>query len=55
MVFDPPEPIIDPNQFQDWSSSVYGANLKEELPADMPEARGKGFVMSAYVEIPCRR
>ena len=52
MVFDPSEPVIDRSLFvrQDWSATVYGNNLKEELPANMPESRGQGFVMSAYVD-----
>ena len=52
MVFDPSEPIIDRSLFerQDWSSTVYGGNLEEELPENRPQCRGQGFVMSAYVD-----
>ena len=52
MVFDPSEPEIDRSLFvrQDWSATVYGDSLKGELPANMPESRGQGFIMSAYVD-----
>ena len=51
MVFDPSEPEIDRSLFerQDWSATVYGSNVKEELPPNMPQCRGQGFTMSAYV------
>jgi len=52
MVFDPSEPEIDMNQFeeQDWSSTVYKATSKEEIPKDIPKPRGLGFKMRAYVD-----
>ena len=52
MVFDPSEPEVDRSLFerQDWSSTVYGNDLKEELPGNMPQPRGQGFTMSAYVD-----
>ena len=52
MVFDPSEPEIDRSIFekQDWSATVYGADLKEELPPNMPEQRGQGLTTSAYVD-----
>ena len=55
MVFDPSEPTINEELFekQDWSNSVYATDdtdLKEALPGNMPEPRGKGFTMSAYVD-----
>ena len=52
MVFDPTEPEIDKSMFerQDWSTSEMGFCTKEELPANIPEARGHGFVMGAYVD-----
>jgi hypothetical protein len=52
MVFDPSEPTIDMSQFEreDWSSTVYANDLTEDLPPHMPEARGQGFVISAYVD-----
>ena len=51
MIFDPTEPDIDESKFQeeDWSSSVY-ADAKETLPSDMPEPRGFGFKIIAYVD-----
>lgn len=51
MVFDPTEPDIDESQFpcEDWSSTVYG-ECKEELPGNMPEPRGIGFTMRAFVD-----
>ena len=51
MIFDPTEPEIDDNQFkrEDWSSSVY-MNAKETLPANMPESRGFGFKIRAFVD-----
>ena len=44
-------PAIDHNQFpkQDWSQTVYG-DKPEALPPNMPETRGKGFIVSAYVD-----
>mmetsp|Transcript_9480 Transcript_9480/g.11038 ORF Transcript_9480/g.11038 Transcript_9480/m.11038 type:complete len:157 (+) Transcript_9480:104-574(+) len=45
MVFDPSEPEIDMNQFEeeDWSSTVYKATSQEEIPKDMSQSRGLGF------------
>ena len=55
MVFDPSEPTIDEELFvkQDWTNSVYATDdtdLKEALPGNMPEARGIGLTMRAYVD-----
>jgi len=51
LVFDPSEPPIEMNSFQhqDWTASEYG-ELQEQLPTNMPESRGIGFTMSAYVD-----
>ena len=51
MVFDPSDPDIDPELFkrQDWEATEFG-ELEEELPANCPEARGFGFIMTAYVD-----
>jgi len=51
MVFDPTEPDIDESQFtrEDWSATVYG-ECSEELPSNMPEPRGIGFTMRAFVD-----
>ena len=52
MIFDPSYPEHDASQFerQDWSSTVYGGNLKEELPNNMPEPLGRTMIMTAYVD-----
>lgn len=52
MVFDPSDPAVDEKQFErkDWTSSEFGLDLKEEVPSNMPEPRGQGFVMRAYVD-----
>ena len=51
MVFDPSEPDIDESQFtrEDWSASAYG-ECKEEIPPNMPEPKGVGFTMRAFVD-----
>ena len=40
MVFDPSYPVIDKAKFerQDWSNTVYGDKLKEDLPPNMPKS-----------------
>ena len=52
MVFDPSDPAVDEKQFErkDWTSSEFGLELEEEVPSNMPEPRGQGFVMCAYVD-----
>jgi hypothetical protein len=53
MVFDPSDPVIDESSFElkYWTSSEFGhIQGKEELPANMPEPRGQGFVMRAKVD-----
>ena len=52
MVFDPTRPEIDMSLFErkDWSTSEMDMETKEELPPNMPEPRGIGFVMRAYVD-----
>ena len=52
MVYDPSDPCIDKSAFElkDWTSSEFGhIQGKEELPPNMPEPRGQGFVISAKV------
>ena len=51
MIFDPSYPVIDYSQFekQDWSQTVYG-ECKEDLPPNMPEPRGAGFIIRVYVD-----
>ena len=52
MVYDPSDPVIDESLFekQDWASSEFGNHLREDLPSNMPEPRGMGFIMSARVD-----
>ena len=53
IVFDPTDPIIDKSKYQkqDWASSEFGhIEGKEELPPDMLEPRGFGFVIRAKVD-----
>ena len=51
MVFDPSEPDVDENEFEqfDWSNSVYG-DVQEALPGNAPVPRGLGFTIRAYVD-----
>ena len=52
MIFDPGEPDINMPKFpwQDWKSTLYDSDLKEILPDNMPQSRGKGFIMRAMVD-----
>ena len=53
MVYDPSDPCIDESAFElkDWTSSEFGhLQGKEELPPNMPEPRGRGFVINAKVD-----
>ena len=52
LVFDPSDPVIDEALFErrDWASSEFGDHLTEEIPSNMPQPRGMGFVMSAMVD-----
>ena len=53
MVFDPSDPVIDESSFAqgDWTSSEFGhLQGKEELPCNMPEPLGQGFVMREKVD-----
>jgi hypothetical protein len=53
MVFDPSDPAVDEGQFErrDWTSTEFGhVDGKELLPPEMPEPRGRGFVMRAKVD-----
>src|SRR5688572_11174190 len=52
MVFDPSLPAVDESEFgqQDWTTSEAGLTLQEELPPNMPQPRGQGFVMQAFVD-----
>ena len=53
LVYDPSNPVIDEKLFtrRDWASSEFGhIEGQEELPPNMPEPRGLGFVISAEVD-----
>ena len=52
MVFDPSDPGVEYALFpkQDWSNTEFDQDEKEEIPQDMPETRGRGFVIRAYVD-----
>ena len=52
MVYDPSDPVIAEAAFElkDRTSSAFGhiqEGGKEELPPNMPEPRGQGFVINA--------
>ena len=51
MVFDPSEPEINDNLFpaESWGDTVYG-QCSETKPANMPQPRGFGFKIRAYVD-----
>mmetsp|Transcript_21435 Transcript_21435/g.31396 ORF Transcript_21435/g.31396 Transcript_21435/m.31396 type:complete len:109 (-) Transcript_21435:176-502(-) len=51
MVFDPTETDINEYQFthEDWSATAYG-NCEEDLSPNMPNPRGVGFTMWAFVD-----
>jgi hypothetical protein len=50
MVFDNTEPSYDPRRFatQDWSK--YYPDVKEAIPENMPEPRGKPVMMTCFVD-----
>ena len=48
LIYDPSDPIIDESMWEakDWASSEFGhLEGKEEVPPNMPEPRGLGFVV----------
>ena len=51
MVFSPSESGINESDFplQDWSCLVYNG-VKESIPPKIPNPRGKGFILRAYVD-----
>ena len=51
MVFDPSFPDFDANEFwhQDWSQAVY-VDAPPYRPPNMPNPRGRGFIVSAYFD-----
>ena len=53
IVYDPSDPVVNENDFQrrDWTATEFGhIEGKEELPPNMPEPRGMGFVIRAKVD-----
>ena len=53
LVYDPSDPIVNEADFErkDWTASEFGhIDGKEELPPNMPEPRGMGFVVRAKVD-----
>ena len=53
LIYDPSDPIIDESMWEakDWASSEFGhLEGKEEVPPNMPEPRGLGFVVRAKVD-----
>jgi hypothetical protein len=53
IVYDPSDPVIDEAKFdaKDWASTDFGhLDGVEELPPNMPEPRGQGFVIRATVD-----
>ena len=53
LVYDPSDPVVECDVFKrrDWTSSEFGAvQGKEEIPPNMPEPRGQGFMMHAKVD-----
>ena len=53
LVFDPSDPLINEQDFEkkDWASSEFGhVEGKEDLPPNMPEPRGLGFMIVAKVD-----
>ena len=52
MTDDPSDPVVEHDVFawRDWTSSEFGpVQGKEEIPSNMPEPRGQGFIMCAKV------
>jgi hypothetical protein len=52
MLCDPSDPVVDESVFQlkNWTSSEFGhPQGKEDLPPNMPEPHGQGFVIDAKV------
>ena len=53
LVYDPSDPVVEQNVFErrDWASSEFGSvQGKDEIPSNMPESRGLGFIMRAKVD-----
>ena len=53
LVYDLSDPVVEQDVFKrrDWASSEFGSvQGKEEIPSNMPEPRGLGFIMRAKVD-----
>ena len=50
MVFDPTYPEIDMTTFQEHEWKSFYGDVKEPIPTDMPEARGKEVDIRLYVD-----
>ena len=53
LVYDPSDPVVEHDDFElrDWTSSEFGTvQGKEEIPSNMPEPRGQGFIMRVKVD-----
>ena len=53
LVYDPSDPVVEHDVFEwrDWTSSEFGTvQGKEEIPSNMPELRGQGFIMCVKVD-----
>ena len=52
MVFDPSDPVINESEFarRDWTTSEFGLEGSEEILEHVPEARGFGFTVRAFVD-----
>ena len=51
LVYDPSDPVVDGSDFKrrDWVSSEFGhVEGREEFPANMPEPRGHGFIVTEF-------
>ena len=53
MVFDPSDPVIDESKYQrrNWTSSEFGhLPAVRQVPPNMPQPRGQGFIVRAKVD-----
>ena len=53
LLYDPSDPVVEHDVFErrDWTSSEFGSvQGKEEIPSNMPEPRGLGFITCAKVD-----
>ena len=53
LVYDTSDPVVKQDVFErrDWTSSEFGAvQGKEEVPSNMPETKGLGFILCAKVD-----